>query len=101
MPVLDVDLTAVPVLTHGYAPLPPADDECAAFARTLSDEELATLLVGADVRGEERLVNVMGASGSTTSKLYESRSIPNIVLFRRSAGAQRHAPRSSNFPTAP
>lgn len=80
VPVLDVDLAAVPVLTHDYTPLPPKEDECAAFARTLSEEELATLLVGADVRGEERLVNVMGASGSTTSGLYESRSIPNIVL---------------------
>lgn len=51
VPVLDVDLTAIPVLTHGYAPLSPADDEYAAFARTLSEEELSLLLVGADVRG--------------------------------------------------
>lgn len=52
---------------------------------TLTTEELATLVCGGGTSGE-RLVTAMGASGTTTSKLYEKHGIPNVILSDGPAG---------------
>ena len=49
------------------------------LSESLTTEELATLVCGGGTRGE-RLVTAMGASGTTTSKLYEPHGILNVIL---------------------
>ncbi len=51
----------------------------------LTTEELATLVCGGGTSGE-RLVTAMGASGTTTSRLYEMHGIPNVILSDGPAG---------------
>lgn len=58
------------------------------FLAKLSDEELATFVIGggASAVDGERLVNVMGASGTSTSALYEKYGIPNVIYSDGPAG---------------
>lgn len=52
---------------------------------SLSLEEMATLVVGADIQGDH-VVYTLGAGGFTTSKLFEKHNIPNVVLSDGPAG---------------
>lgn len=71
---------------HSYNELPVFNDKnVEQFIKGLSNEDLARLVVGGDVRGD-RLVTVLGASGSSTSKLYSKYGIPNIILSDGPAG---------------
>ncbi len=85
VPRITLDLAACKTVVHDY--LLPEEGESATLSR-LTDEELARLLVGAGTSAseEERLVNVMGASGSTTSALFEAHGIPNLALSDGPAG---------------
>ena len=53
--------------------------------KTLSDDELISLVVGSGLHSRN-LVNVLGASGNTTSELYDKYGIPNVVLSDGPAG---------------
>lgn len=81
---IEIDQEFLPLI-HVYEnecePTPPIND----LVHNMSDEELATLVVGGGVTGQ-RIVNVLGASGSTTSTLYEKYEIPNIIMSDGPAG---------------
>lgn len=85
VPRLTLDLSGCRTVVHDYAL--PEERRYETLSR-MTDGELASLLVGAGTSAAEgpRLVNVMGASGSTASSLYEAYGIPNIVLSDGPAG---------------
>lgn len=64
------------------------DKRIKALLDKMSNEELASIVIGAGTSNseEERLVNVMGASGSSTSSLFEKFSIPNAIFSDGPAG---------------
>lgn len=53
---------------------------------TMTAEQLATLVVGGGTSAKGLQVEAMGASGTTTPKLYEELGIPNVVLSDGPAG---------------
>lgn len=54
--------------------------------KSLTQEQLATLVVGGGTSAINLQVEAMGASGSTTPELYEETGIPNVVLSDGPAG---------------
>ncbi len=89
IPYYNIDKKMVNVRNNTYGELPVSTDKkIAELLNKFSNEELASLVVGSgtDSREEERLLNVMGASGSTTSRLYEKYGIPNVILSDGPAG---------------
>jgi len=68
---------------HSYAALPDVQDP---LADALTREQLAELVCGAGTSARDLQVTAMGASGSTTARLYESCGIPNVVLSDGPAG---------------
>lgn len=84
-----IDAKSVTVKNNTYGEIPvTTDKKIAKLLSKFSNEELAALVVGCgtDSREEERFLNVMGASGSTTSRLYEKYKIPNVILSDGPAG---------------
>ena len=76
----------IPVVRHEYEILPVYEDESVKQKiESMTVEQIAQLTVGGTTSGEH-LVTALGASGSTTSKLYEEAGIPNIVLSDGPAG---------------
>lgn len=83
---LPIDPSHIRTVTHEYPQLPVCTNEkIAKRIGELTAEELATLVVGAGLHSKN-YVTVLGASGYTTSALYETRKIPNIVLSDGPAG---------------
>lgn len=81
-----VDCGTIKTKVNKYPELPVSTDKrIANYLSKLSNHDIATLLLGGDTSGE-RLVNVMGASGSSTMGLYEKYGIPNVVLSDGPAG---------------
>ncbi len=68
---------------HCYEPLPEPRDP---LADTLTREQLVELVCGAGTSARDLQVTAMGASGSTTARLYESAGIPNVILSDGPAG---------------
>lgn len=85
LPVVKVDASSIKTVEHEYKTAEVEDEALYKFVNTLSEKELATLVIGGSVSGE-RIVNAMGASGTTTSLLYEKYGIPNIILSDGPAG---------------
>lgn len=89
IPHYNIDPKAVTVKKNTYCKPPVSTDKkIAKLLDKFGNEELVSLIVGSgtDSREEERLLNVMGASGSTTSRLYEKYKIPNVILSDGPAG---------------
>lgn len=81
VPVIPVTAEDCPLITHTYdAVTPSRDPELDAVVRSLTNAELSELVCGGGTDGGENLVLAMGASGTTTSGLYETRGIPNVIL---------------------
>ncbi|MCR4562530.1 MAG: glycoside hydrolase family 3 C-terminal domain-containing protein [Bacilli bacterium] len=83
-----VDLKSIKVVTHTYVRENNILPHERAFLESMSNEELATLMIGASIRPskEERIVTVLGASGITSGLLSEKYGIPNVVFSDGPAG---------------
>lgn len=85
LPIVNVEIQKDPVV-HEYKEMPVYTDKAIGdMIEELPVEDLTTLVIGGGVTGD-RIVNVIGASGSTTSGLYEKYGIPNIILSDGPAG---------------
>lgn len=86
IPRIPVFSSAVKTVVNSYTEVPVSTSKrISNYLSKLSNRDIATLLMGGDTSGE-RLVNVMGASGSTTMALCEKYGIPNIILSDGPAG---------------
>lgn len=86
---ITVNPNAITLKKNEYAELPVSDvPELAKKLSELTNAELANLVIGGGVSAAdgERLVNVMGASGTSTSVLYEKHGIPNVIFSDGPAG---------------
>ena len=73
-------------IKHEYTELTVYDDESIKpKIESMTVEQLSKLVVGGGIIGE-RVVNVVGASGTTTSELYDDFGIPNIICADGPAG---------------
>ena len=81
-----VNPLAIHTNKHTYAePFADVNGHISKLIKTMSDEELIALVVGSGLHSQN-LVSVLGASGNTTSALYDKYGIPNIVLSDGPAG---------------
>lgn len=62
------------------------EEEIDELVNAMSEEELATLVVGGGTSAQGLQAEAMGASGTTTPKLYEKFGIPNVILSDGPAG---------------
>ena len=81
---LVLDLSGMQTLRHRYQcsyDLPDNTEPwISGLIEKMSAEELATLVTGAGTEASDSQVLALGASGTTTGRLYEKYGIPNIVL---------------------
>ncbi|MCM1119768.1 MAG: glycoside hydrolase family 3 C-terminal domain-containing protein [bacterium] len=82
IPVLELDEYLPETVTHRYS-VPEAEDP---LADIMTARQLARLTVGAGTSAKNLQAEAMGASGSTTQKLYEELGIPNVILADGPAG---------------
>lgn len=61
-------------------------EEIEALVDTMTEEQLAAFVVGGGTSAKDLQVEAMGASGTTTPKLYEALGIPNVILSDGPAG---------------
>lgn len=81
-----VNPLAIRTKKHVYSePFAKSSGNISRLIKTLSDDELISLVVGSGLHSRN-LVNVLGASGNTTSELYDKYGIPNVVLSDGPAG---------------
>lgn len=86
LPIIKLHAKDFTTITHEYK----TDDRWRdvrtdAFIDVLSDDEVISLVVGGGTGGVGA-VTAIGASGSTTVSLYESRGIPNVICSDGPAG---------------
>lgn len=82
IPVLVLDDYLPEMITHQYQ----TPEESDPLADEMTAEQLVRLAVGAGTSAKGLQVEAMGASGSTTQKLYEELGIPNVILSDGPAG---------------
>lgn len=82
IPVLVLDDCLPEMVTHCYK----TPEETDPLADEMTAEQMVRLAVGAGTSAKGLQVEAMGASGSTTQKLYEELGIPNIILSDGPAG---------------
>lgn len=86
VPVYTLDPERFAVIRHTYPELPVyTDEKIKEVIESMPVRDLATLVCGGGTSGE-RLVLAMGASGSTTSELFEKYGIPNVICSDGPAG---------------
>ena len=77
-----LDTSLLQTVQHRYE-TPEAEnvpDHIRKIVSSMNEEELAELVCGSGTDAENLIVQATGASGSTTSGLYEKYGIPNIIL---------------------
>ncbi|MCM1303833.1 MAG: glycoside hydrolase family 3 C-terminal domain-containing protein [Butyrivibrio sp.] len=95
VPVVPIPVSQIEPVVHAY-PKPPVftekDTETQGGRKSIRDKvesltlrQLATLVCGGYTKGK-RIVNALGASGSTTGELYEECGIPNAICSDGPAG---------------
>lgn len=82
IPILELNGYLPETVTHQYK----TPEEADPFVDTMTAEQLVCLVVGAGTSAKGLQVEAMGASGSTTQKLYEELGIPNVILSDGPAG---------------
>lgn len=89
LPHYFVNVQTVQTKKNEYQELPVSSDETiSAFLAKLTNAELAALVIGggASAADGDRYVNVMGASGTSTSALFEAYGLPNVIFSDGPAG---------------
>lgn len=89
VPSFALDLSRIPVIHHEYPEKPVYLESTAkwkSLVESMTDEQLAALVCGGTTEPKDPQVIAMGASGSTTTQLYESCGIPNVILSDGPAG---------------
>ncbi|MBQ0125424.1 MAG: glycoside hydrolase family 3 C-terminal domain-containing protein [Clostridiales bacterium] len=83
LPVFEIDDFIPKTVVHSYeAPQEKVDQ----ILKKLSDRELCSLVIGATTSPKHTQVSALGADGYTTSDLYDTHGIPNIVMADGPAG---------------
>jgi beta-glucosidase len=83
---IQINPSCIKKIIHKYPKATVYEDESLGkIIESLTIEELATLVCGGGTKGK-RIVNALGASGSTTAELYEKHGIPNVILADGPAG---------------
>lgn len=78
---LTIDVSAISCKKHEYIEIEDTmSEEDAALIDWMPVEDLVKLVIGGGLYGK-RVVEVFGASGTTSSDLYEKYGIPNIVML--------------------
>jgi beta-glucosidase len=86
VPVYELKTKDFITTKHNYSEIPVFPDASVKEKiESMTIQQLATLVCGGTTKGE-RLVNAVGASGTTTSLLYEDCGIPNVILSDGPAG---------------
>lgn len=83
LPVYAMDSYLPDVIAHSYdAPRVEVEE----LVESMTEKQLATLVVGGGTSAQNLQVEAMGASGATTPDLYEELGIPNVILSDGPAG---------------
>lgn len=83
LPVVSLDGCIPETVIHTYETPEEMPD---ALVRSMTDEQLARLVVGGGTSNKRLQVESMGASGTTTPELYAELGIPNVILSDGPAG---------------
>lgn len=89
VPAAAFDVSGIEAVRHEYPSLPVYDEKTVRWKNLLSsmpEEDLAALLCGAGTEPKNPQVIAMGASGSSTTSLFEKYGIPNVILSDGPAG---------------
>ena len=93
VPRINLDCAAFVPRAYTYEPLPIYPDErTRAFVESLTDEEMADIVVGIGMFGGEKKFDLPGSVGNTTSKFWD-RGLANVALCDGPAGLriQKHS----------
>ena len=94
LPRITLDPAAIVPVAYTYEepPVYPADPGIRAFVETLTDAEMADIVVGIGMFGGERKFDLPGSVGNTTSKFWD-RGLANVALCDGPAGLrlQKHS----------
>lgn len=83
---ITIDTSTISCIEHVYeTPGVYESEEIKEKIESLTNRELATLVCGGFQRGK-RIINALGASGSTTAELYDTCGIPNVICSDGPAG---------------
>ena len=83
LPRTALDAFVPETVCHRYETPEEAPD---ALVTNLTDEQLVNLVIGGSTRPEVQQVTALGASGTTTGRLYDACGVPNVILSDGPAG---------------
>ncbi len=83
LPCAALDAYVPDTVCHSYE-LPEETPD--ALVSSMTDEQLINLVIGGSTRPEIQQVTALGASGTTTGRLYDALGIPNVILSDGPAG---------------
>lgn len=83
LPAAPLDDCLPEIMVHTYETPEEIPDE---LIRSMTDEQLAKLVIGGTTSPKGVQVSALGASGTTTPELYEELGIPNVILSDGPAG---------------
>ena len=83
LPVISLESCIPETVVYTYET---PEEKSDALVESMTDEQLAKLLVGGGTGAKNLIVEAMGASGTTTPALYEELGIPNVILSDGPAG---------------
>ena len=83
LPTLSLEGCIPETMVHTYETPKEKPD---ALVESMTDEQLITLVIGGGTSNKNLQVEAMGASGTTTSALYDKLGIPNVILSDGPAG---------------